>query len=321
MGTVKPEKTTEKDARASPGKPPEPKKAPRPDSPGKVTYLSLSALRPFDGHPFGIRDDAEMRALAESVKDNGVTQPAIVRPLEDGGYEIICGHRRHKASELAGYSEMPCIVRNMSDDEAALTMTDDNLRRRSEILPSERAQSLKMQLEAVRHQGSRFTDIDSSDIGRRSIEIVGERNGINGKQVQRYIRLTELVPGLIAAVDGRKLGFTPAVEISFIRPANQDRIAVSMDSQETAPSLSQARRMRELDGKGLLNGDVIDGMLCEKKKEEIKVVLTGEELSKYFGKDKTPREMKDRIIALLEEWSAREAAIAAPKRKPAEKEK
>jgi hypothetical protein len=161
----------------------------------------------------------------------------------------------------------------MTDDEAVLAMTDDNLRQRSGILPSEKAQSLKMQFEAIKHQGGRSGGTASGDIGKRSIEIVGERNGINGKQVQRYIRLTELVPDLKKAIDGGRLGFTSAVEISFIKPKNQNLIAVSIEGNESSPSLSQAQRMRELDQKGMLNGDVIDGILCEEKKEEIKVIV------------------------------------------------
>ena len=295
--------------------PQKPKRAPRHSGASKIVHLNLSELHPFKNHPFGIRDDAEMKALVESVKLGGVNQPAIVRPLEDGGYEIIAGHRRQKASELAGYFEMPCIVREMTDDEAILTMTDDNLRQRSEILPSEKAASLKMQFEAIKHQGTRLDDAALVDTGKRSIEIVGERNNMIGKQVQRYIRLTELVSDLQKAMDEKKLGFTPAVEISFINPKNQNLIAVSMDGQQSAPSLSQAKRMRELDQKGLLNGDVIDGILCEEKKEVDRVIISGEELNKYFGKDKTPQEMKNQIIKLLNEWAGKEKILAVPTRK------
>lgn len=161
----------------------------------EIVYLNLSDLHPFKNHPFGVRDDAEMQGLVESVKATGVNQPALVRPREDGGYEIIAGHRRQRASELAGFANMPCIVRNMTDDEAILTMTDDNLRHRERILPTEKAQSLKMQVEAIKHQGSRPGEEDK-DAGKRSTQVVGDRNGMNYKQVQRYIRLTELVPDL-----------------------------------------------------------------------------------------------------------------------------
>ena len=224
----------------------------------EIVYLNLSDLHPFKNHPFGVRDDAEMQGLVESVKAAGVNQPALVRPREDGGYEIIAGHRRQRASELAGFANMPCIVRNMTDDEAILAMTDDNLRHRERILPTEKAQSLKMQVEAIKHQGSRPGEEDK-DAGKRSTQVVGDRNGMNYKQVQRYIRLTELVPDLQKMVDEKKLAFTPAVEISFIRPKNQRYIAVSIEGQQSSPSLSQAQKMRELDKDGKLNGDVIDG--------------------------------------------------------------
>ena len=271
----------------------------------EIVYLSLSDLHPFKNHPFGVRDDAEMQGLVESVKAAGVNQPALVRPREDGGYEIIAGHRRQRASELAGFANMPCIVRNMTDDEAILAMTDDNLRHRERILPTEKAQSLKMQVEAIKHQGSRPGEEDKN-AGKRSTQVVGDRNGMNYKQVQRYIRLTELVPDLQKMVDEKKLAFTPAVEISFIRPKHQKYIAVSIEGQQSSPSLSQAQKMRELDKDGKLNGDVIDGILSQEKKEVDKVIINSAELEKYFGKDKSPREMKDKIISLLDDWKAKQ---------------
>ena len=271
----------------------------------EIVYLNLSDLHPFKNHPFGVLDDAEMQGLVESVKAAGVNQPALVRPREDGGYEIIAGHRRQRASELAGFANMPCIVRNMTDDEAILAMTDDNLRHRERILPMEKAQSLKMQVEAIKHQGSRPGEEDK-DAGKRSTQVVGDRNGMNYKQVQRYIRLTELVPDLQKMVDEKKLAFTPAVEISFIRPKNQRYIAVSIEGQQSSPSLSQAQKMRELDKDGKLNGDVIDGILSQEKKEVDKVIINSAELEKYFGKDKSPREMKDKIISLLDDWKAKQ---------------
>ena len=271
----------------------------------EIVYLNLTELHPFKNHPFGVRDDAEMQGLVESVKAAGVNQPALVRPREDGGYEIIAGHRRQRASELAGFANMPCIVRNMTDDEAILAMTDDNLRHRERILPTEKAQSLKMQVEAIKHQGSRPGEEDK-DAGKRSTQVVGDRNGMNYKQVQRYIRLTELVPDLQKMVDEKKLAFTPAVEISFIRPKNQRYIAVSIEGQQSSPSLSQAQKMRELDKDGKLNGDVIDGILSQEKKEVDKVIINSAELEKYFGKDKSPREMKDKIISLLDDWKAKQ---------------
>ena len=271
----------------------------------EIVYLNLSELHPFKNHPFGVRDDAEMQGLVESVKAAGVNQPALVRPREGGGYEIIAGHRRQRASELAGFVNMPCIVRNMTDDEAILAMTDDNLRHRERILPTEKAAALKQQVEAIKHQGTRPGE-DDRDAGKRSTQIVGDRNGMNYKQVQRYIRLTELVPDLQKMVDEKQLSFTPAVEISFIRPRHQKYIAVAIEGQASSPSLSQAQKMRELDKEGKLNGDVIDGILSEQKKEVDKVIINSAELEKYFGKDKTPREMKDTILALLDEWKEKQ---------------
>lgn len=291
-----------------PEPPQEPKEPPRKGETEQIVFLNLSELHAFKNHPFQVRDDDEMRAMVESVRDKGVTQPAIVRPREDGGYEIISGHRRQKASELAGYADMPCIVRNLSDDEAITQMVEDNINQRENILPSERAKALKMQLEAIKRQGARG-DISTSgqlgpksENGQRSNAVVAERNKMTVKQVQRYIKLNDLVPDLMKMVDDKKISFTPAVEMSFIRPKNQRYIAVAIEGQQSAPSLSQAQRMRELDQKGMLNGDVIDGIMLEEKKEVDKVIISSQELSQYFGKEKTPREMKDTIIKLLDEW-------------------
>ena len=291
-------------APAEPEQPAQPRDATRAEK-EEIVYLNLSELHPFQNRPFGVRDDAEMQGLVESVKAAGVNQPALVRPREGGGYEIIAGHRRQRASERAGFVNMPCIVRNMTDDEAILAMTDDNLRHREKILPTEKAKSLKMQVEAIKHQGARSGE-DDKDAGKRSTQIVGDRNGMNYKQVQRYIRLTELVPDLQKMLDEKQLAFTPAVEISFIRPKHQRYIAVAIEGQQSSPSLSQAQKMRELDKQGALNGDVIDGILSEQKKEVDKVIINSAELEKYFGKDKSPREMKDQIISLLDDWKAKQ---------------
>ena len=290
--------------------------APRPAKDEQIVYIKLSELHAFKNHPFQVRNDEEMKAMVSSVRDKGVTQPAIVRPREDGGYEIVSGHRRQKASELAGYADMPCIVRNLTDDEAITQMVEDNLNQREEILPSERAKALKMQLEAIKHQGSRTSgQIDPKDAGKRSNEIVAERNKMAVKQVQRYIRLNELVPDLMKLMDEKKLGFTTAVELSYIGKKNQNYIAVAIDSQQSSPSQAQAKRMRELDEKKLLNGDVIDGIMMEDKKEVDKVILTGAELSKYFGKETTPREMKDQIIKLLDDWKGQQKEHEKPEKK------
>ncbi len=290
----------------------------------QIVYLKLSDLHAFKNHPFQVRNDEEMRAMVSSVKDKGVTQPAIVRPREDGGYEIVSGHRRQKASELAGYADMPCIIRNLTDEQAITQMVEDNTNQRENILPSERAKALKMQLEAIKHQGAKnFTSgqIDPKDAGKRSNEIVAERNKMTVKQVQRYIKLNDLVPDLQKMMDGGQVKFTPAVELSYIKPKNQQYIAVAIESQQSSPSLSQAQRMRELDQKGVLNGDVIDGIMMEDKKEVDKVILTGAELGKYFGKESTPREMKDQIIKLLDDWKSQQKEMAKPEKKKAQPEK
>lgn len=290
----------------------------------QIVYLKLSDLHAFKNHPFQVRNDEEMRAMVSSVKDKGVTQPAIVRPREDGGYEIVSGHRRQKASELAGYADMPCIIRNLTDEQAITQMVEDNTNQRENILPSERAKALKMQLEAIKHQGAKnFTSgqIDPKDAGKRSNEIVAERNKMTVKQVQRYIKLNDLVPDLQKMMDEGQVKFTPAVELSYIKPKNQQYIAVAIESQQSSPSLSQAQRMRELDQKGVLNGDVIDGIMMEDKKEVDKVILTGAELGKYFGKETTPREMKDQIIKLLDDWKGQQKEVAKPEKKKAQPEK
>ena len=303
----------EKAAPPAPEVPPTPRDATRAEK-EEIVYLDLSDLHPFKDHPFGVRDDAEMKSLVESVCNGGVNQPALVRPREGGGYEIIAGHRRQMASQLAGYRNMPCIVRNMTDDEAILAMTDDNLRQRETILPSEKAMSLKMQYEAIKHQGARG---DSAEAGKLSLESVGQRNGMSVKTVQRYIWLNDLVPELKQTMDDGKLSFTPAVEISRVRPKHQKYIAVSIEGQQASPSKGQAKRLRELDKENKLSPDVIDGILCEeKKKEDRDVIITGAELEKFFGKEATPRQMKDQIMTLLEDWKERQPPeLAKPDKK------
>ncbi len=303
----------EKAVPPAPEVPPTPRDATRAEK-EEIVYLDLSDLHPFKDHPFGVRDDAEMKSLVESVRNGGVNQPALVRPREGGGYEIIAGHRRQMASQLAGYRNMPCIVRNMTDDEAILAMTDDNLRQRETILPSEKAMSLKMQYEAIKHQGARG---DSAEAGKLSLESVGQRNGMSVKTVQRYIWLNDLVPELKQTMDDGKLSFTPAVEISRVRPKHQKYIAVSIEGQQASPSKGQAKRLRELDKENKLSPDVIDGILCEeKKKEDRDVIITGAELENFFGKEATPRQMKDQIMTLLEDWKERQPPeLAKPDKK------
>ena len=329
----KPEKTVKKEPEKktaptvqtapTPKKPEKPQDAPRRGK-EQIVYIKLNELHAFKNHPFEVRDDEEMRAMVSSVKDKGVTQPAIVRPREDGGYEIVSGHRRQKASELAGFVDMPCIVRDLTDEQAITQMVEDNTNQRENILPSERAKALKMQLEAIKHQGAKEStsgQLDPKDAGRRSNEIVAERNKMTVKQVQRYIKLNDLVPDLQKMMDAGQIKFTPAVELAYIKPKNQRYIAVAIEGQQSAPSLSQAQRMRELDQKGVLNGDVIDGIMMEDKKEVDKVILTGAELGKYFGKETTPREMKDQIIKLLDDWKGQQKEVAKPEKKAAQQEK
>lgn len=298
----------------APETPPPPREAPRTKEPEQIVHLTLSELHAFKNHPFQVRDDEEMRAMMESVKDKGVTQPAIVRPREGGEYEIVSGHRRHKASELAGFTNIPCIVRKLTDEQAITQMVEDNTNQRENILPSERAKALKMQLDAIKQQGTRTGD------GQRSNEVVAERNKMTVKQVQRYIKLNSLVPDLLKMADEKKISFTPAVELAFIKPKNQRYIAIAIEGQQSAPSLSQAQRMRELDQKNLLNPDMIDGIMLEEKKEVDKVIISSQELGQYFGKDKTPREMKDQIMKLLDEWKGQQKEVAPPVKK-AEQEK
>lgn len=318
-----------KEPPASKAEPPakaEPVAAPRSQEVEQVVYIKLSELHPFKNHPFQVRDDDEMRAMVESVKDKGITNAAVVRPREGGGYEMVSGHRRMKASELAGFADMPCIVRNLTDEQAITQMVEDNTTQRESILPSERAKALKMQLEAIKRQGARG-DLATSgqngpklENGQRSNQIVADRNKMAVKQVQRYIKLNDLIPDLMKMVDAKKIAFTPAVELSYIKPKNQRYIAIAIEGQQSAPSLSQAQRMRELDQKNMLNGDVIDGIMLEEKKEVDKVIISSQELSQYFGKDKTPREMKDQILKLLDEWKGKQREIAKPEKK-AEQEK
>ena len=272
----------------------------------EIVYLNLSDLHPFKNHPFGVRDDAEMQGLVESVKAAGVNQPALVRPREDGGYEIIAGHRRQRASELAGFANMPCIVRNMTDDEAILAMTDDNLRHRERILPTEKAQSLKMQVEAIKHQGSRPGEEDK-EAGKRSTQVVGDRNGMNYKQVQRYIRLTELIPPVLDMVDSSKIAFRPAVELSYLSKEQQQSLYDTMECEDCTPSLAQAIKMKEFSRDGKLTEEVILSIMQEEKpnqREQFK--MPKERISKYFAPGTPAQKIEDTIVKALELYRRRE---------------
>ena len=296
-----PEKTAQKE----PGKKPVPSKKPKPQQ-EVVIQIPLSELHPFPDHPFKVRDDEAMQETAESIRQYGVLVPAIVRPREDGGYEIIAGHRRRHGSELAGLSAMPCIVRQMDDDTATILMVDSNIRWEN-ILPSERAQAYKMKLEAIKRQGTRH-DLTSDQLGQKlsgktSREVIAENSNDSPTQIQRYIRLTELSPELQQMVDEKKIGMTPAVEISYLKPEEQQMLLTAIDSEQVTPSLSQAQRMKKLSRDGKLNDDtMLDIMMEQKKPEGYNVVLSADKLRKYFPRSYTPQKMEETILKLLDAW-------------------
>lgn len=272
----------------------------------KVTHVPLAELHPFPGHPFQLRDDDAMRDTVDSIKEYGVLVPAIVRTREEGGYEIVSGHRRKYASELAGLETMPVIVRNLDRDAATIVMVDSNLQREN-ILPSERAAAYKMKLEAIKRQGAR-NDITSGQVvpkseENRAREIVAESVGESGRQVQRYIRLTELEPELQQMVDTGKMAMTPAVEISYLKPEEQKLLLDTIESEQATPSLSQAQRMKKLSQSGELNDDTMLGIMMEQKKpEKMDITIPAEVLQKYFPRSYTPQRMQETIIKLLEGW-------------------
>jgi ParB family chromosome partitioning protein len=304
-----PEKTAQKE----PGKKPVPSKKPKPQQ-EVVIQIPLSELHPFPDHPFKVRDDEAMQETAESIRQYGVLVPAIVRPREDGGYEIIAGHRRKHGSELAGLQNLPCIVREMDDDTATILMVDSNIQREN-ILPSERAQAYKMKLEAIRRKAGRpakeaenLPEENCDQVGhnfdrKRSVEIVADEAGESKSQVQRYIRLTELSPELQQMVDEKKIGMTPAVEISYLKPEEQQMLLTAIDSEQATPSLSQAQRMKKLSRDGKLNDDtMLDIMMEQKKPEGYNVVLSADKLRKYFPRSYTPQKMEETILKLLDAW-------------------
>lgn len=307
-----------------PAEPKEPVSPPRPVAEGELVYLKLSEAHPFHTfrpHPFKVKDDAKMQELVASIKENGVLSPGLARPEKDGnGYEIVGGHRRHHGSELAELEEMPFIIRDMTDQEAVQAMRDSN-KQRDQTLPSELAALLDLEVEAIKHQGGRLDGVAPGDVGKRSVEIVGEAHDMNYKKVMRYLRLNSLVPELLNKVDEKGLGFMPAVELSYIKPKNQRLIAVSIDGEQSSPSHAQAKRLRELDQEGKLNGDVIDGILSEKKKEDRGVIISMAELEKYFGKEVTPVKMKEQIMSLLDEWKEKQPPELTKPEKKADLEK
>lgn len=299
---------------------PAPVEVPKPVKDGELVYLRLDevhAFHTFRPHPFQVRDNAKMMEMVESVKAHGVMTPGTVRPEKDGkGYECIAGHRRRRASELAGAEVMPFIVRHMSDHEAVQEMKASN-KQREGALPSEIAHILDLEMEDIKHQGKSGADkVAPEDVGKSSIEIVARNNGMKVTKAKRYIRLNGLTPELLEMVDKKQLGFVPAADyICHIRPKLQEYLAVAIEGQQSSPTKEQAARMKELDEKGLLNPNAIDGILMEETREEWKVIISSAELEKYFDKEKTPREMKDQIISLLDEWKEKQPVQEQPQKK------
>lgn len=268
----------------------------------QVRQIPTDQLFPFKDHPFKVTDDQAMQDTVESIKEYGVLVPAIARPRPDGGYELISGHRRQHACELAGITTMPVIVRNLDDDAATILMVDSNLQREN-ILPSERAFAFKMKLEAMKHQGNR-ADLTSSQVGMKlqALDIVGQQSGESRNQVHRYIRLTELIPELLSMVDDRQMAFNPAVELSYLTKEQQQMLFQEIENCQATPSLSQAQRLKKFSQEGKLDEGVIMAVMSEEKKDIDKVTLPGETINKYFPKSYTPKQKQETIIKLLEQW-------------------
>jgi len=270
----------------------------------KVMEIPLSELFPFKDHPFRVKDDDKMQETAESIKEYGVLVPALARPREDGGYELIAGHRRKRGCELAGLDTMPVIVRDMDDDAAVIVMVDSNIQRES-LLPSERAFAYRMKLEAIKHQGAR-SDLTSSQVGMKlqAMDIVGQQAGESRNQVHRYIRLTYLISEILEMVDNKKIALNPAVELSYLKPAEQTMLLDAMDCEQTTPSLSQAQRLKRFSQEGKLTEESMLAIMSEEKKSDIdRISLPRDTIKKYFPKDYTPKQMEDQIIDLLKKWS------------------
>ena len=272
---------------------------------GELVALALKELYPFSRHPYKVRDDDAMRDMAESVKQYGVLSPAIARPLPGGGYELVSGHRRKRACELAGLETMPVIVRELDDDAAAILVVDSNLQREG-LLPSERAFAYRLKLEAMQHQGQR-KDITSVQVEPklRARDVIAQEVGeSSGVQVQR-IRLTELIPPLLDMVDERKIAFNPAYELSFLKQDEQRLLLDAMDSEQATPSLSQAQRLKQFSQRGELTAEAMRAIMSEEKKEAEHITIKGDTLRKYFPASYTPKRMEETIIKLLEQWQKR----------------
>ena len=273
----------------------------------RIQSISILDLVPFENHPFKVVDDEAMLRTTESIAQYGVLTPIIARPLEDGGYEIISGHRRVHAAEAAGLDEVPVIVRDMTDDEATVLMVDSNLQRES-ILPSERAFAYKMKLEAMKRQAGRPSKENMSQVGtqKRSDQQMAEEIGESRNQIQRFIRLTNLIPDLLEMVDQKQISFNPAVELSYLKPEEEEIFMEAMDLAQTAPSLSQAQRMKKLSQEGGFTLDAVREIMTEVKKGDLeRVTFRNETLRKYFPKSYSTQQMQDTIIKLLEQWQKR----------------
>lgn len=271
----------------------------------RVREIPLSQLRPFKNHPFKVVDDEAMQKTVESIREYGVMVPAIARPCAEGGYELIAGHRRHRASELAGKETMPVIVRELDDDAATILMVDSNLQRET-ILPSERAFAYKMKQEAISRQLGRPKkegQVVPNYFGKKTSEIIAEGTGESYKNIQRYIRLTNLIPELLDMVDEKKIAFNPAVELSYLKQQEQNDLLEAMEYAQATPSLSQAQRLKKFSQEGKCNLDVMCAIMSEEKKGELdKVIIKNDVLKKYFPKSYTPKQMENTIIKLLEQW-------------------
>lgn len=275
----------------------------------RVQEIPLDQLKPFKNHPFKVRDDQRMLDTADSIREYGVLVPAIARPDPNGGYELISGHRRKRGCEMAGLQTMPVIIRDLDDDAAVLVMVDSNIQR-EELLPSERAFAYRMKLEAierVKGRPKKVGQVVPDFQGKRSTEIVADGTGESYKQVQRYIRLTELIPELLDMVDERKLAFNPAVEVSYLKQDEQRMLLEAMDAEQTTPSLSQAQRIKKFSQEGRLTEEAMSAIMSEEKKSEMdKVTLRSDTLHKYFPKSYTPKQMEQTIIRLLDVWKQRQ---------------
>ena len=269
----------------------------------RVQEIPLDQLKPFKNHPFKVRDDQRMLDTVDSIREYGVLVPAIARPDPEGGYELISGHRRKRGCEMAGLQTMPVIIRDLDDDAAVLVMVDSNIQR-EELLPSERAFAYKMKLEALKHQGARSDLTSRQVVGKLEMaDVVGQNAGESGRQVQRYIRLTELISELLDMVDERKLSFNPAVEVSYLKRDEQRMLLEAMDAEQTTPSLSQAQRLKKFSQEGRLTEEAMSAIMSEEKKSDMdKVTLRSDTLRRYFPKSYTPKQMEQTIIKLLDVW-------------------